>query len=141
MSHTHIPIKLRQRIAEQAKHRCGYCYMQEAVVGSPMEIDHIVPEALGGVTVEGNLWLACSFCNSSKGVRVAALDPVTGEMVALFNPRTQSWPDHFVWAGDGTMIAGRTPTGRATVVALRLNRMPLVRAREMWVKAGWHPPE
>jgi hypothetical protein len=87
-------------------YRCGYCHTQEAVVGSPMEIDHIVPEVLGGATVEGNLWLACSLCNSSKGARVAALDPVTGEMVALFNPRRQSWPDHFVWEGDGTLIAG-----------------------------------
>lgn len=141
MSQTHIPKKLRQHVGEQAKHRCGYCHTQEAVVGSPMEIDRIVPEALGGATVEDNLWLACSLYNSYKGARVAALDPVTGEMVALFNPRTQSWPEHFAWESNGTLIVGRTPTGRATVVALWLNRTPLVRAREMWVRAGWHPPE
>lgn len=32
----------------------------------PMEIDHIIPEALGGLTEEDNLWLACPLCNEHK---------------------------------------------------------------------------
>ncbi len=140
MSQTHIPRELRQLVAEQARYRCGYCQTQEAVIGSSMEMDHIVPEALGGATTEENLWLACSLCNSFKGVRITALDPGTGEIVALFNPRTQPWREHFAWEGKGTLVVGRTPIGRATVIALRLNRASLVEARERWVKAGWHPP-
>ena len=106
-----------------------------------MQIDHIVPEALGGPTREENLWLACPLCNSFKGDQVAALDPVTGETVRLFNPRTQSWPERFTWEGNGTLIIGLTPTGRATVITLRLNRASVVKARQLWVEAGWHPPE
>ena len=37
-----------------------------------MELDHLIPEALGGLTEEDNLWLACSLCNDSKGCRIAA---------------------------------------------------------------------
>jgi len=105
-----------------------------------MEMDHIVPEALGGATTEENLWLACSLCNSFKEVCITALDPGTGEVVALFNPRTQPWHEHFAWEAQGTLIVGRTPTRRATVVTLRLNRASLVEARVRWIKAGWHPP-
>ena len=70
-----------------------------------------------------------------------AIDPLTGEEVALFNPRTQSWPDHFGWSDDGTQIIGLTPIGRATVVALRLNNEFIVPARRQWAIAGWHPPK
>ena len=141
MSQAYIPRALRQRVAESARHRCGYCLTPERVVGTPMQIDHIVPEALGGPTREENLWLACPLCNSFKGARVAALDPVTGETVRLFNPRTQSWPEHFTWEGNGTLIIGLTPAGRATVIAHRLNRASLIKARQLWVEAGCHPTE
>jgi len=36
----YIPKPLRERIAVQARHRCGYCLTSEAIVGAPMEIDH-----------------------------------------------------------------------------------------------------
>jgi 5-methylcytosine-specific restriction endonuclease McrA len=105
-----------------------------------MEVDHLVPESLGGLTEEANLWLACSLCNDHKAGRTAAPDPLTGETVRLFNPRQQTWNAHFRWTQQGDRIVGRTPTGRATVVALNLNRPTLVRARQLWVAAGWHPP-
>jgi 5-methylcytosine-specific restriction endonuclease McrA len=106
-----------------------------------MEIDHLIPESLGGLTEEVNLWLACSLCNDHKAGRIAAPDPITGETVRLFNPRQQSWNAHFRWTEQADRIVGRTPTGRATVVALNLNRPSLVRARQLWVAAGWHPPQ
>src|SRR5690242_9586962 len=104
----------------------------------PMDFDHIIPEALGGPTEEENLWLACSLCNAFKGNRVNALDPLTNEIVTLFNPRRQIWKEHFAWTTDGTEIVGQTPTGRATVVALQLNRELLVNARKLWVGANLH---
>ena len=88
MSRSRIPQTLRQ-VAAQARHRCGYCLTAECVVGTPMELDHLIPEALRGVTAEENLWLACSPCNDAKGSRIAAQDPTTGEVVRLFNPRHQ----------------------------------------------------
>ena len=66
MSTTYIPKGLREKVTAQARRRCGYCLTREAVVGSPMEIDHLIPEALGGRTEEENLWLACSSCNGSE---------------------------------------------------------------------------
>ena len=51
----YIPRSLRERVAVQARHRCGYCLTSEAIVGAPMEIDHIVPRSLGGLTEEDNL--------------------------------------------------------------------------------------
>ena len=95
MSQSYVPKALRERVAAQAQHRCGYCLTAEAIVGTPMEIEHIVPESLGGPTEEENLWLACSLCNEHKGNRIAAVDPVTGEMVRLFNARYQRWREHF----------------------------------------------
>jgi hypothetical protein len=106
-----------------------------------MEIDHLVPESLGGLTEESNLWLACSLCNDHKSNRIAFDDPETGMAVRLFDPRRQIWSDHFRWSDEGDIIVGLTATGRATVTALQLNRHDLVQSRRLWVTAGWHPPK
>ena len=106
-----------------------------------MEIDHLVPEAQGGLTEEGNLWLACSACNTFKGDRTTVLDPLTGEIVPLFNPRQQHWEEHFAWTAAGDYIIGQTAIGRATVAALKLNRPLMVRARRLWMRIGVHPPQ
>jgi 5-methylcytosine-specific restriction endonuclease McrA len=140
MSRSYISKALRAKVQAQARYRCGYCLTQQAVVSMPMELDHLIPEALGGRTVEENLWLSCSLCNDAKNCRIAARDPMSGEIVRLFNPREQAWSDHFRWSATCDLILGSTPTGRATVIALNLNRPTLVRARRAWVDAGWHPP-
>ncbi len=105
-----------------------------------MEIEHLVPEVMGGPTIEDNLWLACSPCNGFKGVRISALDPQSAEVVALFNPRHQLWLEHFAWSDEGELIIGLTVVGRATVAALQLNRELLVEARKIWYASGLHPP-
>lgn len=140
MSDTYVPHALRERVSAQAQYRCGYCLTSEAIVGAPMEIEHLTPEMLDGETVEDNLWLACTLCNRHKGERIAALDPITAQFVRLFDPRHQKWSEHFVWSNAGESIIGLTPTGRATVMALQLNRSSLVRSRRLWVSAGWWPP-
>jgi hypothetical protein len=106
----------------------------------PMHIEHIVPVVAGGTSLEDNLWLACALCNGYKATQINALDSVTGEIVPLYNPRRQRWASHFDWSADGTEILGQTPTGRATVFALKLNNEYLTRARRRWVAASWHPP-
>lgn len=140
MSSAYIPVKLRRRVAEQARYRCGYCLSQEAVLGRPMEIDHLFPRSLGGTTTEDNLWLACSFCNERKLNRFLVVDPETGASVKIFNPRQQVWEEHFAWLEGATLIGGKTAIGRATVAALRLNHSNLILARKLWAAAGWHPP-
>lgn len=107
-----------------------------------LEIEHIIPLAQGGASDESNLWLSCPLCNRHKGDKTSALDPLTGAVVALFNPRTQLWADHFRWSEDGLHIIGLTPIGRATVAALHLDDDPdALLVRSYWVLAGWHPPE
>jgi hypothetical protein len=110
------------------------------ISGIPLEVEHIIPVALGGATVEGNLWLSCVSCNRRKSDRVTAVDGVTGERVSLFNPRSQRWSEHFAWSTDGGLVVGLTATGRATITALDLNHADRVAARRRWVLVGWHPP-
>ena len=141
MSRAYVAAGLRRRVADQARYRCGYCLTAEDIVGAPMEIEHIVPESAGGSSEEDNLWLACTLCNSHKSDRTTAVDPVSGELVRLFDPRRQEWREHFGWDDSGTRIVGLTDVGRATASALNLNRPSLVRARRRWVGVGWHPPE
>jgi hypothetical protein len=141
VSTTYIPKALRDLVAAQARYRCGYCLSQEQIVGTAMEVEHIIPEVLHGPTEESNLWLACGACNKHKGDRMTARDPATTEVVPLFDPRRQVWVEHFMWIEQGLLVAGVTPTGRATVAALHLNRPPLVRARRLWISVGWHPPD
>lgn len=140
MSHSKIPRELRQRVAAASRWRCGYCQTQQIVVGYPLHVDHIIPEFTGGQTTEDNLWLACSVCNNAKGMQTTAQDPLTGQPVPLYNPRSQAWSDHFAWSSDGDQIIGLTPVGRATVVALQLNTPLRVQSRQRWVLVGWHPP-
>lgn len=89
MSRTHIPAALRKQVRKDSNARCGYCHVPEAFLGMPLDIDHIIPEAAGGLTLRNNLWLACSRCNDFKGNRIEADDPKTGKRAPLFNPRTQ----------------------------------------------------
>lgn len=140
MTGVYIPRELRDRVAEQARHRCGYCQTPAALIGTPLEIEHIIPISLGGLTVEENLWLACSLCNNHKGNRVAARDSLSGEIVPFFNPRRQVWAEHFTWGDEGARMIERSAVGRVTILALRLNRPSLVFTRRAWISVGWHPP-
>ncbi len=141
MSTARVGRRLRARVLADAGGRCGYCRSSEEITGTPLEIEHVLPDSLGGLPHRANLWAACRQCNVLKSDRVEAPDPMTGAMATLFNPREQWWGGHFVWVEGGAMIVGQTPTGRATVAALQLNRPLLVRARRRWVGAGWHPPD
>jgi hypothetical protein len=140
MSPSYIPARIRQRLTEEAGYRCGYCLSAEVLAGIPLTIDHIIPSALGGTDDPENLWMACRPCNELKGIQTHAENPETGEMVPLFNPRVESWHEHFQWDEEGAKIKGITSVGKATVIALQLNRELLVKARVQWVMAGWHPP-
>ena len=68
MSRTYVPTWLREQVAAAAGCRCGYCRSSEKIVGAPMEIDHLIPEARGGPTECGTgLWsstLASSACKA-----------------------------------------------------------------------------
>ncbi len=63
---------VRARIRARAGKRCGYCRSPQHLVLGPLEIDHVVPSALGGSDDEENLWLACRMCNAFKGTQTHA---------------------------------------------------------------------
>ncbi|MCA9885840.1 MAG: HNH endonuclease, partial [Anaerolineae bacterium] len=77
-------------------------------------------------------------CNSFKGPNVAALDPKTREATRLFNPRRQTWNEHFEIRSDATIV-GLTPEGRVTVAVLRINQEARVTQRRMSILLGEYP--
>lgn len=133
-----IPASLRDEVVVRAGARCEYCGLSQAGQEATFHIDHVVPRIEGGPTKLSNLALACVSCSLRKWARRSAADPETGEEVALFNPRVQHWNDHFRW--DGAVIVPLTPTGRATVAALALNRPLAVAIRWEEAERGRHPP-
>lgn len=142
MSREYIPVAIERRVREEAKNRCGYCLSPQHLVMARLEIEHIVPVSKGGTSDESNLWLSCPLCNAAKGSRTSAIDPVTGNLEALFNPRRFLWRDHFQWSEEGLQIVGRTSTGRATVALMHLDNDPdAIIVRSYWIEAGWHPPQ
>ena len=135
-----LPEVLRQQVFARADHRCEYCLTSRRVTGMPLVVDHIIPRTLGGSDTSDNLCAACYRCNEYRGAKTHDLDPLTGALTPLFNPRTQVWREHLAWANGGSHIVGLTPTGRATVRALRLNNEYVVEARILWIARQWHPP-
>lgn len=131
---------IRERIRQRAKNRCEYCLSHQDYVMGWLQIDHIIPIAKEGKDQEDNLCLACELCNQYKWTQTEGLDIESEKTVSLFNPRQQTWSEHFAWSEDGTEIIGLTACGRVTVIALRLNNNLAVTVRRNWVQAGWHPP-
>lgn len=103
-------------------------------------MEHIIPRSRGGTTTLANVALACQGCNNHKYNKPQATDPIRGEPAPLFHPRRDRWSDHFRWNEDFTLIIGITPTGRATVDALQLNRTALTNLRRVLFVMGEHPP-
>ncbi|MFM2433258.1 MAG: hypothetical protein RLZZ511_4472 [Cyanobacteriota bacterium] len=119
MSTSRIPAALRRLVIERASQKCEYCLLSSELRLFPHEIDHIIAEKHGGSTIAENLALTCWRCNRHKGTDLGSFDPLTGEFVFLFNPRKQSWAEHFAW--HGVEIQSKTPEGRVTVNLLQLN--------------------
>lgn len=133
-----VPTQLRRLVIQRAQNRCEYCGLSQTSQEAVFHIDHVVPVNAGGETRFENLALACVSCSLRKGARLAARDPQTSDEVRLFNPRRDSWRLHFRWKH--ARVVGLSPTGRATVVALNLNRLVALAIREEEALRGRHPP-
>jgi 5-methylcytosine-specific restriction endonuclease McrA len=140
MPRIYVTAQERHLIAERAKGRCEYCQSPVDFATQSFSVEHIIPVSRGGEAILDNLALACPGCNSHKYTRIVAPDSVTGAPVPLYNPRSQRWQDHFRWNEDFTRIVGVTPTGRATVGALQMNRPGVVNLRRVLFATGGHPP-
>ncbi|HKV38303.1 MAG TPA: HNH endonuclease signature motif containing protein [Blastocatellia bacterium] len=121
----------------RARGLCEYCLLPEDIAFFAHEPDHILARKHGGETRDDNLALSCFDCNRFKGSDIASIDPISGEVVPLFNPRTQQWNDHF--ENDGGRIVPLTTTGRATARLLRLNMPERIEVRQALSDRGAYP--
>ena len=137
MSDISIPIAIRMWVIERAKERCEYCLIHQNYSPYAHEIDHFIARKHGGTNEPENLALACLPCNRRKGSDLTAIDPVSQQIVPLFNPRKQNWAEHF--ALEGAYIVGKTETGRATVFLLALNAPARVVKRQLLIVEGSYP--
>jgi HNH endonuclease len=135
------PEPMRRIVAARARGYCEYCRCWDQFATESFTVEHIKPRQAGGETVLENLAWSCFGCNSHKHTKTQATDPETGEKIALYNPRQQFWSEHFSWSDDFTQVIGKTACGRATVEALRLNRVGVVNLRRLLRSANLHPPE
>ena len=125
---------LAQSVRERAVERCEYCHIRESALQLRFQIDHIIAEQHGGETALENLAFACPRCNRYKGPNIAGVDSQSGQLVRLFNPRTDDWIEHFQLVGH--RLVGHTAIGRATVQVLAMNAEELVSFRMALLQAG-----
>lgn len=126
--------RLRQTVRQRARGRCEYCHLAEDHSILPFEIEHIIAEKHGGLSVGENLALACRYCNAYKGPNIAGIDPSTDEVVPLYHPRRERWDEHFVWKGP--FLTGLTSIGRVTIAVLRMNHPEMVSLRQSLLAEG-----
>lgn len=140
MRNVRVSAMLRRLVIERAHGCCEYCLSQACFSTQPFSVEHIFPLDKGGLTESENLALSCQGCNNHKYNKTEGLDPVTHQSVHLYHPRKQAWNEHFAWNDDYTLIIGLTPTGRATVETLHLNREGIRNLRRILYAAQQHPP-
>ena len=110
---------------------CEYCLISDEICLAKHQIDHVIAEKHGGLTVESNLALSCTVCNKFKGSDISSIDGETDEIVPLFNPRKHIWHEHFI-IENGYFI-GLTSNARATIRLLQLNNLARVEERRIFL--------
>jgi hypothetical protein len=125
----------RRLVRQRARERCEYCRLpQSAQPFVAFHVEHIVARQHGGTDDLENLCVACERCNAFKGPNLAGVDPETGSVERLFDPRNQTWDEHFTV--HGPTISGLTATGRATVQLLAMNEERRVQLRVELIEQG-----
>ena len=125
--------QIQRHVERRAAGRCEYCRMHQTLQGATFHVEHIVPRSRGGRSELDNLAWACPSCNLHKSDRVEVPSCDSGEMIPLFNPRTDIWEEHFRW--DSHCIVGESATGDVTIEVLSLNderRILIRQAEEMF---------
>jgi hypothetical protein len=64
---------------------------QQATPLIAFHVEHIISRQHGGTDDSGGLALAFDRCNAYKGPNLTSIDPGTGAVVPLFNPRADAW--------------------------------------------------
>ena len=124
---TDISEEMRRQVADRANRQCEYCLISDDDSGFSHQVDHIVSRKHGGVSTLENLALSCVLCNRYKGTDIASIDPDTGAVIRLLNPRQDRWTDHF--RIEDARIVPTSAVGRVTASLLRLNAAERVAER------------
>lgn len=128
MSESYIPAALRREVIARARNCCEYCGIPNDATLISHEVDHVIAERHRGKTDRENLAYACFHCNRLKGSDLTSIDPKTGHIVRLYNPRADRWGDHFRL--EGATIVPLTAIGSTTAAFLEYNDPQLVALRE-----------
>jgi hypothetical protein len=130
--------EIASKIRRRAAGLCEYCHFPEAAFRRPFHIEHVIARQHGGASDLDNLALACRVCNQKKGPNLTGIDPQSGELTRLFNPRKDRWGEHFCFEGStsisfGIKIRGLTAVGRTTVSVLGMNiELRQVLRHQLW---------
>jgi hypothetical protein len=148
---------VRQVARLRARDACEYCLHPTT---GQFEIDHIIPAGLWPNYSAGRLhatiqpiparrgpdhldnfaW-SCPFCNLGKHQHVT--HRVGDETVRLFDPRRDTWSEHFTFLNNYLFIVGITPVGAATQRALGFNAGEIggpLGTRHDSIMANCYPP-
>lgn len=127
----------RQAVRERARGTCEYCRLPDSLAAVlDFHVEHVRPRQHGGTDELENLAFACLWCNLKKGPNLAGISH-SGQLVRLYNPRTDEWAEHFEW--QGTTLFGLTEIGQATVTVLDINGEEQVSLREQLLLEGLFP--
>lgn len=120
-----VSAQLRNFVAARAMESCEYCLIHAAYTAFAHEVDHVIARKHGGATEPDNLAFACAQCNRFKGSDIAAPDPVSGDIVPLYNPRTMNWggPLSLGWAAHHSSYCLRPSDG--TLAPTQPDRSPV----------------
>lgn len=124
-----ISPRSRYRVLERSNFACFYCGVPAQLGLTELEVEHVIPVALGGTNDPWNLVAACQGCNLGKGAAMppervvvaarqlwASWTEETGSGVAICErcerpwallvdeePNRECWPCTFAWT-DGLMF-------------------------------------
>jgi hypothetical protein len=125
----------RRLVRQRAQERCEYCRLPQAAQPFvTFHVERIIARQHGGADDPDNLCVACERCNAFKGPNLTGIDPETGRVERLFDPRHQLWDEHFAFLGP--VISGLTPVGRTTVEVLAMNENRRVQLRAELLARG-----
>lgn len=131
-----ISSELHSQVAHRADRRCEYCLIHADDAAFAHEVDHVISRQHGGATTADNLAYACMICNRFKGTNLGSIDK-DGRLVRLFNPRMDSWHDHFRL--QGAIVEPISSVGEVTARLLRLNTVDRVIERSMLQRLTRYP--
>ena len=119
---------VRRLVLQRALDCCEYCGLAQSSFSLvAFHVEHVVAKQHQGSDELNNLCLSCHWCNLFKGPNLSTV--VDGELTRLFNPRADTWSEHF--SSEDGRINGLTTIGTATVRLLNMNDPDRVELRRL----------